>query len=96
MIWGKRRFEDAEYGPYMDKLEKVMLADARRADQYALVSVEIDDADWYFVGVPDDVVMRLFDGFTPVAKGDLPQVIDVLHVDAGAVARHFKFRRDSF
>jgi len=95
MIWGKRKFQDAEYSPYMARLEKLLMADATRAGQYAMVSTEEAIGEYYYVGVPDEGLMRLFDGFERVPESELPKEIDVLHVDAGAVARQFKFKKSN-
>lgn len=95
MIWGSRRFEDAEYAPYMDKLSQLMLADAKRASQYMMVSTEEDGAGvaTFYISVPDEALMRLFDGFERVPEAALPKEIDVLHLDAGGVQHLFKFKK---
>jgi hypothetical protein len=79
MIWGKRRFANAEYTPYFDKLEKLLLAQPHRYQQFLMVSTNGDELgiDDYYVGVPDAACMLAFDGFTPVAESDLPKEIDV-------------------
>lgn len=92
MIWGKRRFEDADYGPYMDKLEMLLLADASHAAEYSMVSVEAEQGQDYYVGVPGEGQMKHFDGFARVADADLPEIIDTIHVDAGAAQRLFRIR----
>lgn len=46
----------------------------------------------YYVGVPDEILMRFFDAFERVPESALPKEIDVLHVDARAVQRLFKFK----
>ncbi|MBS0220092.1 MAG: hypothetical protein JSR91_05045 [Proteobacteria bacterium] len=92
MIWGKCRFEDADYAPYMAKLERLLMADVARERQYAMVSVEDETGEHYYVGVPDAILMRFFDDFEPVPESALPKEIDVLHVDAEAVQRLFKFK----
>ena len=92
MIWAKRKFEGADYAPYMTRLERLLMADAMRAEQYAMVSVEDDDGEHYYVGMPDEIMLRFFDGFERVRSEDLLKEINVLHVDAGAVQRLFKFK----
>jgi hypothetical protein len=44
--------------------------------------------------VPDDKLMRLFDGFTRVSESDLPKEIDMFHlgVEGDEFNRLFKFR----
>lgn len=95
MIWAKRTFQDAEYGPYMDKLSELMLADATRASQYMMVSTEDDNAGRanYYISVPDPALMRLFDGFETVSEAALPKEIDALHLDAGGAQHLFKFKK---
>ena|SRR5882757_2299281 len=95
MIWIKRQFQDAEYSPYMDKLNRLAMADASRVEEYLMVSTETDigNSD-YYVGLPDDKLMRLFDGFTRVSESDLPKEIDMFHlgVEGDEFNRLFKFR----
>ena len=82
MIWGKRRFADAEYGPYFDRLEKLMMAQPSRHDQFIMVSTGDDEAGLgdYYVGVPDELSFRAFDGFARIAEAELPKEIDVFHI----------------
>lgn len=95
MIWGKRRFQDAEYAPYMEKLSQIMLADASRAAQYMMVSTEDEEsgAEEYYISVPDEALMRLFDGFQRVPDSALPKEINVIHLDAGGVRRIFTMKK---
>jgi phage terminase large subunit len=95
MIWSKRKFQDADYAPCMERLSQLMLADASRADQYMMVSTEDDaaDVDEYYISVPNEVLLRLFDGFERVPESALPKEIDMIHLDAGGVARLFKVKR---
>ena len=89
MIWGKRRFEDADYGPYMDRLDKLAMADAIRATDYLMVSTKTDKGECnYYVGVPNEDFMRFFDGFSRVDESDLPREIDVFHF--GVEGEEFK------
>jgi hypothetical protein len=78
MIWLSREFDFAEYAPYQDSLEKLLMANAPRYAQFIMVSTTLDDPKTsnYFVGLPDNTFSPLFDGFAPVAESDLPRVID--------------------
>jgi hypothetical protein len=93
MIWGKRRFKDADYSPYMNQLDKLAMLDVHR--QYAMVSIEANEAGVgdYFVGVPDEISMRHFDEFVTVSESELPSEVDVLHFDSGGVRKRFRFKR---
>jgi hypothetical protein len=85
LIWGIQAARDPTDG-----------VDAAHSAQYAMVSTETEVGKCdYYVGVPDEARMRLFDGFTPVNEGDLPKEVDVLHLDAGSgdVKRLFRFKK---
>jgi hypothetical protein len=79
MIWGKRRFRFAEYSPYFDRMEKLILANAALYREFIMVSVKtekVGESDIY-VGVPSKPFMAGFDGFSPVEETELPKVIDL-------------------
>ena len=92
MVWGKRRFAFADFAPYQDRLEKLLLANAQRYAQFIMVSTKVDarESD-YYVGVPDKVLLALFDGFEPVEESALPKLIDVLLI-ADTSTDEFKSR----
>jgi hypothetical protein len=46
MIWAKRRFANAEYAPYLDKLQKLMMVQPTRAQQFIMVSTESGKWAW--------------------------------------------------
>jgi hypothetical protein len=77
MVWAKRRFQFAEYGPYMDRLGELQMADAARLTQYIMVSTKLNarEAD-YYVGIPDKAFLALFDGFEAVEDATLPKIIN--------------------
>jgi len=58
-----------------------------------MVSTEGDTGEYYCVGVPDEVLMRIFDGLERVPESELPNEFDVLHVDAGFVSDLFKSKK---
>lgn len=93
MIWCKRRFEDADFGPYQDRLDKLAMADAKAVSEYCMVSVEtsVAVAD-YYVGVPDEALLRFFDGFERVPADQLPKEIDAILLDAGVAHKLFKVK----
>src|SRR5580693_8015272 len=95
MIWGKRRFAYADYSPYFDRLEKLVMAAPTQYRQFMMVSTDTDEpgvSDFY-VGVPNEAFMAWFDGFERVEEPQVPKVIDTLHIgDANEIERRFQFR----
>ena len=85
MFWAKRRFAYAEYAPYMDRLEKLLMATPAQYQQFIMVSTrsEKTGVSEYYVGVPLKVFLAAFDGFEAVEEADLPKVIVVLHIACG-------------
>lgn len=93
MVWLKRRFEWADYSPYMDCLGKHMLENARLYQEFMMVSTKTDDPGIsdYYVGLPNEAFLQGFDGFERVGENELPKRIDVLLV-ADATKEPFKSR----
>ena len=96
MIWGKRQFKWAEYGPYQDRLGDLQLANASRPREFMMVSTKVKaGVSDIFLGVPSKELMVLFDGFEPVAEGEVPKVVDSLILaDMSAFRERFKFRHE--
>src|SRR6202040_1948619 len=65
MIWGKRRFELADYAPYQVRLAKLMLENPSLHSQFIMVSTATDVPNVfdYYVGVPSQTFFADFDGF---------------------------------
>jgi hypothetical protein len=81
MMWVKRRFQFAEYAPYMDLLEKLLMANPTLYQEFIMVSVKTEDKSGeseYYVGVPNKALLARFDGFTPVEESELPKEIDTV------------------
>jgi len=92
MVWAKRRFKFAEYSPYTDQLEKLLMANPTLYRQFIMVSTKADAREEdYYVGVPTKAFLTGFDDFEPVEEAALPKVIDVLHI-ADATTDEFKSR----
>ena len=93
MVWGKRRFDGVEYVPYFDRFEKLLLANGTLYREFIMVSTKTDNpfVDDFYIGVPNDVFLALFDGFERIGEADLPKVIDTLHI-ADASTDQFKSR----
>jgi hypothetical protein len=74
MIWIKRRFDGSDYVPYMDRLQKLLFANAPLYAEFIMVSTKTDDplVDDYYIGVPNESLLVGFDGFKRVAESDLP------------------------
>lgn len=79
MIWVKRRFSGAEYVPYMDRLEKLMMAMPSQYAGFLMFSTKTEKSgvNDYYVGVPTIQLLPVFDGFADVLEKDLPKEIDV-------------------
>ena len=97
MYWAKRDFKAADYAVYQDRLAKLMMADAARYRQYIMVSVKGDAIIdcIVFVGVPDQRLLAVFDGFDYVSEAELPKKIDALLVAEGSsdeFTSRFKFK----
>jgi hypothetical protein len=94
MFWAKRRFNYAEYAPYMERLEKLMMANPSQYEQFIMVStyVKRPGLSEYYVGVPSEAFLALFDGFEPVAESDLPKVVDSVHITAAGEEFNKRFR----
>ena len=95
MIWAKRRFAFADYSPYFDRFEKLLMSNAPLYRQFIMVSTKVDGDDPgmsdVYIGVPSEIFLLGFDGFEPVAESDLPKVIDTLLI-ADATTDEFKSR----
>jgi hypothetical protein len=93
MNWAKRDFRFAEYAPYMDRLEALLIANPTLYRQFIMVSTKTDDPaiGTYFIGMPSHLLLSAFDGFAPVAESELPKEIDTLLI-ADATTEEFKSR----
>jgi hypothetical protein len=96
MIWAKRRFQWADYAPYQDRLEKLLMANPTRYREFMMFSVEASGGEGdVYVGVPTKEFIALFDGFEPVREAALPKVVDALLIaDANAFKERFEFRHN--
>lgn len=94
MIWGKRRFAWAEYAPYSDLLQSLMMAAPALCQQFIMVSAQTENAGVsdYYVGVPNESFMAGFDGFERVAESDLPKEIDNVDLAADQGGEEFTSR----
>jgi hypothetical protein len=93
MIWAKREFTWAEYGPYQDRLAELMLANAPQYREFMMVGVNKPDRSKgdYYVGLPSPAFLALFDGFEVVPESELPRQIDCILV-ADATTDEFRAR----
>ena len=94
MYWAKRRFRYADYAPYMDRLEKLLMTNPTLYQEFIMVSVETGEEvgeSEYYVGVPHKALLIGFDGFTSVEESELPKEIDTLHI-ADATKQPFQSR----
>lgn len=96
MFWAKRAFQWADYAPYQDRLEKLLMASAAQYREFMMFSTEqkVGLSDVY-VGVPAQAFLAMFDGFEPIAEQDLPKVVNTLLVaDANAFGERFEFKHN--
>jgi hypothetical protein len=82
MFWAKRRFAYAEFAPYQDMMEKLLMANATLYREFIMVSVKAGDPgeNDYYVGLPNKSLLAPFDGFQEVSEAQLPKEIDTLLV----------------
>ena len=82
MIWLKRRFAYADYAPFQDALQKLLLANPTRSSEFMMVSTNFADPHLkeYYVGLPDQSFASAFHDFEFVKESDLPKVIDTVHI----------------
>lgn len=78
MIWAKRRFAYADYSPYQDTLEQLLMANPNRYQEFLMVAVRAGDngASDCYVGLPSSALLAPFDGFREVSEAALPSEID--------------------
>lgn len=80
MIWARRSLIYANYAPYQDIMEKLLMANPAQYQEFLMVSVaartpgEID----YYIGLPNKTLLAMFDGFQEVTDAQLPNEIDSL------------------
>jgi hypothetical protein len=93
MVWIKRRFNAADYAPYMKRLENLLMANASRYPEFLMVSTKTDEplVSDYYIGVPNESFLIGFDGFERVAENDVPKEIDSFHL-GDATKEPFKSR----
>lgn len=93
MYWAKRQFQWADYAPYQDRLEKLLMANPTLYREFMMFSVEQKvGLSVVYVGVPVRELLAVFDQFEPVEETDLPKVVDTLLVaDNNAFRGRFKF-----
>jgi len=98
MIWLKRRFYAAEFGPYQDKLGELMMAMPARYAEFLMVSTETEKplVSDYYVGLPLAELASVFDGFGEVSEVELPREIDTFLLGDQTkepFTSRFRFRR---
>jgi hypothetical protein len=97
MIWAKRQVAGIEYIPYFNRLERLLMSNAKQYREFLMVSTKADEYDLsdFYVGLPNETFMDAFDGFHIVDEGSVPTVVDTLHIgDAVAFDRRFLFRHN--
>jgi hypothetical protein len=70
MFWARRKFANADYGRYQDRLANLMMADAARYAEFIMVSTKTADptVSEYYIGVPNESYLSMFDGLSASKK----------------------------
>jgi hypothetical protein len=79
MIWLKRRFHGADYAPYQDLVEKLVLRMPTRNAEFIMVRADTEEdplVSTYYVGLPDGTPTGQFDGFERVDESIFPIEVD--------------------
>ena len=99
MIWAKRNFEFADYGPYLDRLGVLQMSNPTLHDQFIMVSTTINPrSSVYYLGLPKDVYLLGFDRFQIIPESELPKEIDTVHLADQAsdeFIKRFRFKASS-
>jgi hypothetical protein len=96
MYWAKRQFEWADYAPYQDLLEELLMANPTLYREFMMFSIKLNagKSDVY-IGVPKKELLASFGGFEPVNEAGVPKIVDSLLVaDANAFGERFEFRHN--
>jgi hypothetical protein len=82
MFWAKRRCSYADYAPYQDMLQKLMMANPAEYEQFLMVSVKAGSpgVSDYYIGVPHERMLDQFQGLEKINEADLPKQIDAFHL----------------
>ena len=96
MVWGRRRFQSAEYVPYQDRLQTLQTENATRYREFMMFAIEEQvGLQNIYIGVPTNELLAVFDGFEPVSEAALPRVVDTLLLaDFNAFGERFEFRHN--
>jgi hypothetical protein len=74
------------------------MANAALYREFMMVSVKTSkpSIEDYYLGVPNPVILALFEGFDTVQEAELPKQITTLHVaDVAEFKTRFEFEHDS-
>jgi hypothetical protein len=96
MIWAKRQFKNADYHPYFENFEKLLLANGPLYREFLMVSVKAKAAtDDIYIGVPSESFLQGFDGFEHVDETAVPKVVDTLLIgDQNVFRGRFEWRHN--
>jgi hypothetical protein len=87
MILAKRRFQHADYGPYMDRIADLQLKYPDKHEQFVMTARRVDapEPGWrnYYVGVPDETFLQDFDGFQRINEEAVPNDMENILVAGG-------------
>jgi len=99
MIWLKRRLAYADYAPFQDALEKLMMENPTLYKEFIMVRTKFADLHLkeYYVGLPDQSFASVFTDFDVAKESDLPKIIDSVHIadtTKEPFTSRFQFARD--
>ena len=95
MIWAKRRFQHADYGPYQDRMADLQIKYQDKADQFVMTARPVDASEpgWRncYIGVPDETFLQGFDGFQRIDEKAVPDDMEtILFAGSAWVWKRFK------
>jgi hypothetical protein len=81
MIWAKREFKFAEYGPYQDRFAGLHLSLREPAGMMMVMAKKSATLSDVIISLPDQALLAMFDGFQLIEESDLPKEASILYVD---------------
>jgi hypothetical protein len=90
MIWVKRTFPREGWYHVQDRFEEQFGARGEPQDMMLLFADRSDYQTDIFVGLPDESLLSRYEGFQPIAEGDLPGRVRLLWGDENEFNRRFR------
>jgi len=92
MIWAKREFQFAEYGPYQDRFEKLHFKLGGPGEMMMVMAEKNARLSDVIISLPDAALLSMFDGFEIIDESELPKGVSILCVNhaTGDFEKRFK------